>query len=331
MRVLYLNTMTTLFLIIGNKLLMTSVLITGGSGYLGGRIANYLSEHSEYNIIIASRNFVTKFNYRKIDWNSKKSINDVCKKIDIIIHLAAMNAKECIENPEKAFEVNVTNTKNLIESAILNNVKKVLYFSTAHVYSSPLTGIVNENTPTTNNHPYAKTHLLAEKIILDFNKKNNFQGIIFRLSNSFGPPIDHNSNCWMLFANDICKSAVMESKIILNSNNSQVRDFITISDVCRATEYFLDCKIENNSNPIFNLGGKLTMSLIDFAELVKNEFSCVFDKKIEIISKFKGKNKYFLDYKIDKLESLGFVLESKINDEIVSLIKFCNKNFKIHS
>ena len=34
---------------------MTSVLITGGSGYLGGRIANYLSEHSKYNIIIAPR------------------------------------------------------------------------------------------------------------------------------------------------------------------------------------------------------------------------------------------------------------------------------------
>lgn len=309
---------------------MKNILITGGSGYLGGRIANYLTSFKEYRVIIASRKICKNFNHRKVDWNSKTSLKHLCQKIDIIIHLAAMSSKECNDEPDQAYKVNVLNTKNLIESAILNNVKKVIYFSTAHVYSSSLTGIINENTPTTNNHPYAKTHLIAEKIILDFNKKNNFQGIIFRLSNSFGPPVDLNSNCWMLFANDICKSAVVESKIILNSNNFQVRDFITISDVCRATQYFFDYKIENNLNPIFNLGGKLTLSLIDFAELVKNEFNRVFDKKIEIISKIKGKNKYFLDYKIEKLESTGFILESTINIEIVNLIKFCNKNFKIH-
>ena len=207
---------------------MKSVLITGGSGYLGGRIADYLSEYSEYNIIIASRNYATKFNNRKIDWNSKKSINDVCIKIDIIIHLAAMNAKECIENPEKAFEINVTNTKKLIESAVLQGVKKIIYFSTAHVYSSALSGIIDESAKTVNQHPYAKTHLLAEKLILDFNKKSSCQGIVLRLSNSFGAPLDLNSNCWMLFANDICKTGILESKIFIKSNSFQVRDFITL-------------------------------------------------------------------------------------------------------
>tara|TARA_B100001059_G_scaffold56642_1_gene51660 strand:- start:15584 stop:16537 length:954 start_codon:yes stop_codon:yes gene_type:complete len=317
--------MTTLFLIIGNKLLMTSVLITGGSGYLGGRIANYLSEHSEYNIIIASRNHATKFNYRKIDWNSKKSINDVCIKIDIIIHLAAMNAKECLDNPDEAYKVNTLNTKNLIESAILNKVKKVIYFSTAHVYSSCLSGLIDENTKTNNEHPYAKTHLLAEKFILDFDKKNNFQGIILRLSNSFGPPSDINSNCWMLFANDICKSAVLKSKIFIKSNPLQVRDFVTLSDVCRVTKHFLDYKVE--SNPVFNIGGRSSFTLIDFSKLVQKQFKNVFSEKIEIISNSKNKTKPFLNYNIRKLESTGFVLQSKIEDEIVSLIKFCKKNF----
>lgn len=308
---------------------MTSVLITGGSGYLGGRIADYLSEHSEYNIIIASRNYATKFNNRKIDWNSKKSINDVCIKIDIIIHLAAMNAKECIENPEKAFEVNVTNTKKLIESAVLQGVKKIIYFSTAHVYSSFLSGTINEDTIPSNQHPYAKTHLLAEKFIINFNKKENSQGIILRLSNSFGAPIDLNSNCWMLFANDICKSGILNSKITINSDSLQLRNFITLSDVCRVTKHFVQYNIKKNLNPVFNIGGKSTMSLIDFAKLVQNELSLFLNEKVEIISKSNNKKKSIFEYNIDKLENTGFVLESKIKDEIFSLIKFCNKNFKI--
>ena len=310
---------------------MKNVLITGGSGYLGGRIANYLASFSEYNIFIASRNDYknnNKFNYRKIDWTSKNSLQNVCQNIEIIIHLAAMNANECNENPEKAYEINVLNTKKLIESAQINNVKKVIYFSTAHVYSSLLSGVIDEKTSTLNPHSYAKTHLLAEKFIFDFNKKNNSQGIILRLSNSFGAPLDQNSNCWMLFANDICKTGILESKIFIKSNPFQLRDFITLLDVCRATKHFLDYKIKSNLNPIFNLGGKLTLTLIDFAKLVQNELSLFLNEKVEIISKSNNKKKSIFEYNIDKLESTGFVLESKIKDEIVSLIKFCNNNFK---
>ena len=312
---------------------MKNVLITGGSGYLGGRIANYLTSFNEYNIFIASRNDYknnNKFNYRKIDWASKNSLQNICQNIEIIIHLAAMNAKECYENPEKAYEINVLNTKKLIESAVINNVKKVIYFSTAHVYSSNLSGIIDESAKTVNQHPYAKTHLLAEKFILDFNKKSNCQGIVLRLSNSFGAPLDLNSNCWMLFANDICKTGILESKIFIKSNPFQVRDFITLLDVCRATKHFLDFKIKSNLNPIFNLGGKLTLTLIDFAKLVQNELSLFLNEKVEIISKSNNKKKSIFEYNIDKLENTGFVLESKVKDEIFSLIKFCNKNFKIH-
>lgn len=311
---------------------MKNVLITGGSGYLGGRIANYLTSFNEYNIFIASRNDYknnNKFNYRKIDWASKNSLQNICQNIEIIIHLAAMNAKECYENPEKAYEINVLNTKKLIESAVINNVKKVIYFSTAHVYSSLLSGVIDEKTSTLNPHSYAKTHLLAEKFILDFNKKSNCQGIVLRLSNSFGAPLDLNSNCWMLFANDICKSGILNSKITINSDSLQLRNFITLSDVCRVTKHFVQYNIKKNLNPVFNVGGKSTMSLIDFAKLVQNELSLFLNEKVEIISKSNNKKKSIFEYNIDKLENTGFVLESKIKDEIFSLIKFCNKNFKI--
>ena len=291
---------------------MKSILITGGSGYLGGRIYDYLKSFNEFNIIVASRKNINNINQRKVDWNSKVSIKNLCNKIDIIIHLAAINAKECLDNPDEAYKVNTLNTKNLIESAILNKVKKVIYFSTAHVYSSCLSGLIDENTKTNNEHPY-------------FDKKNNFQGIILRLSNSFGPPSDINSNCWMLFANDICKSAVLKSKIFIKSNPLQVRDFVTLSDVCRVTKHFLDYKVE--SNPVFNIGGRSSFTLIDFAKLVQKQFKNVFNEKIEIISNTKNKTKPFLNYNIRKLESTGFVLQSKIEDEIVSLIKFCKKNF----
>ena len=60
----------------------------------------------------------------------------------------------------------------------------------------------------------------------------------------------------MLFLNDICKQAVLNNIINLKSSGNQIRDFITITDVCRATYHISKKIFKKTNNTIFNLGGK---------------------------------------------------------------------------
>ena len=84
------------------------ILITGASGYLGGRISSFFSTMSKYEIILASRRAVKIPNNFKnikviqINWKDEESILNACTNIDVIIHTAGMNAQDCYINPKEA-------------------------------------------------------------------------------------------------------------------------------------------------------------------------------------------------------------------------------------
>ena len=115
-----------------------NILITGGSGFLGGCLSKFLSR--QHNITLCSSSllkhpsWLKDCNFSNIYWFDKESISKVCKNQDLIIHAAGMNAQACFSNPKKAFEFNSELTNKLLGVAIDNNVAKFYYFSTAHVY-----------------------------------------------------------------------------------------------------------------------------------------------------------------------------------------------------
>ena len=124
---------------------MKNILITGGIGYVGGRLTKKLSKN--FNVLVSSRKKIRK-EILKLHGikNSILHKNLLSKKyfpnnIDIIIHLAGLNELECIKYPNKAIEVNVNQTRLIIENAITFGVKNFIYFSTIHVYGSPLHGL----------------------------------------------------------------------------------------------------------------------------------------------------------------------------------------------
>ena len=310
------------------------ILITGSSGYLGGRLSKYLS-HS-YKLRTASRKFkrfdkndngnIEKY---EIDWTSLKSIEKSLDGIDIVIHLAGLNAKNCEQNPLKAEDVNVHNTKKLVELSIKKGIKKFIYLSTAHVYSNPLEGVITENSDTLGDHPYATTHLAAEKLILSHHANGVLNAVIVRLSNAFGYPIFEDTNCWMLVVNDLCKQLVLNNKMIIRSNGKQRRNFISMDDTLRAINHFID--LDKQDNPIFNLGSLWNPTIKEVAKIIAKRYESITSQIPDI--KFDASIDYgsnFLDYKIDKLLNSGFSFYNKdsVFDEIDDLIRMCFKFYE---
>ena len=301
-----------------------NILITGGSGYLGSALANHF-KNSKYNIFISSRNKNYKYrdhsniNFKFINWESDSLINRATEGIDIVIHAAGMNSKDCELDPKSAFRCNHIYTKKLLESSKSNGVKKFLYISTAHVYKSPLEGFIDETTEILNSHPYASSHAAGEKEVVSANN-HNFISNVVRLSNVFGANEDLSHSSWKLFLNAICLSAIKSKNIKLLDKKLHYRDFLSITDFANSIEFLIN-KMTSKVN-IYNLGSGYSYSILDAANIVREEALKNYDLKITLkANKFEVTGKR-LQFNIDRILKLGLSKKNNLRKEINKLILF---------
>jgi UDP-glucose 4-epimerase len=310
------------------------VLITGGFGFVGGRLGKHLVD-SGYEVILGSRMFQEVPNWLpsakivQTDWNNKVTLLDACEDIDVVVHTAGMNVHECELDPEKAKTYNGDVTSNLVTSAIKQGVKRLIYLSTAHVYRSPLVGTISEYTETTNTHPYATSHLAGEIPVLEASKNSKIDGIVIRLSNSFGAPTHSQVDCWMLLVNDLCRQAIVTGELILQTHGNQVRDFVPLTDVCRAIEHLIQTDTDQLNSSVLNIGSGKPCTVLEITHLVQDccmdylNFKPVIKKpassEIEIDE--------ILDFQMTWLSSSNFIFAGESRSEIDQLLNYCRANF----
>ena len=312
------------------------ILISGGTGYLAGRIAQYLNDIGGYDIVLITRMKIyekknnSNFPIVQINWGSDKNLQQICNGVDIIIHLAGTNAKDSMSDPIMALEFNAIITGKFLNIAVKSGVQKFIYFSTAHVYKSPLMGIITEDTLPTSLHPYATSHKAGEDIVLGAHSRKEIEGIVFRLSNAFGLPVNKESNCWNLVVNDLCKQIITTGEMKLTSSGMQRRDFISINDVCNAINHIIKLPKSNESRNIFNLGGEWSPTIWELANEIKNISKEVIgnEPRLTRIKPLYDEQTEILEFKINKLKKTGFSLLNNKEEEIIKLLEFCKQNFK---
>ena len=306
------------------------LLITGGFGYLGGRLAQYLANETDHDIILGSRkkNDIPVWSPHaqvvQTLWASPEHLEKICVGVDAVGHLAGMNAQDSATNFVMALEFNAVATARLLQAAIRQDVKRFIYLSTAHVYDSPLTGVITEETCPNNLHPYATSHRAGEDVVRAANQRGEIEGIVIRLSNAYGAPVHKDANCWMLLVNDLCHQAVISKRMVLRTGY-QRRDFITMTDACRAIKHLLILSIDELGEGIFNLGGQV-MRVIDMTETIQARCLTVLGFTPEIICPEATPDdlNLVLDYRIDKLLATGFTLDSDLTAEIDATLIMCH-------
>ena len=311
-----------------------NILITGGTGYLAGRIYKFFN-NKNFNVKIASRKpkkLLGKLPAKKIiniDWTNIKNIEKICEGIDVIIHTVGLNAENSKKNPKKANLVKKSITYNILSAANKKKVKKFIYISTAHVYSNFLNSNITEKTITKNKHPYAIANLKGEKVVLSLNKKKQYtQPYILRLSNAFGSPLHKDSDCWKLFVNNICQQSIKSKKILINQNPLIKRDFITIYKFLEVIEKFFQLKKNHKQNIIYNVGSGNSYTLIQMAYIIRSRVFKLLHYYPEILiknTKIFNKDNANFKYNISKLNKLNIKKNNYLNKEIDELILFCKK------
>lgn len=305
---------------------MKKVLITGGTGYIGGRLTQYLRQFSNLSVDVGTRSLPKKAdNHILMNWSDFPSLMKSLENVHTLIHLASMNDVECNLDPVLAYEVNLMNTLRLVEAAKLTGVQRIIYFSTAHVYGG-MTGVVTEKTLTQPISPYAISHRAAEDIVLASSKKG-IVPIVFRLANGFGCPLNLNVKIWHLLVNEACLSAVKDHEIKLKRSGLQWRDFITIYDIVRAVKHVIDAPANDLFDGLFNLGSGKSMQVIEMVKLIQARCLSKFGYS-PVISLQDITNDISLPeliFDISKITSTGFKVLGDFNQEIDSILDMCVK------
>lgn len=307
------------------------ILLTGGFGYVGGRLALALRD-AGHDLRLTTRRAAADFpswsdgvQVVRTVANDDRERDALCQGIDTVVHLAGANENLSAADPEQAFLDTSLSTLQLLRASCRQNIRRFVYMSTAHVYGAPLQGRIHETTLPRPAHPYAITHKAAEDFVLAARDSGVIDGLVIRLSNGIGAPADAGIDRWTLIGNDLSRQAVETGRLVLKSSGVQKRDFVTLGDVGRAVVHLLALPKAAWGNGLFNLGGGRTRSVLEIAETVAEQAERILGKRpaIDRPAPAADETAPELDYRIDKLAATGFKPSGDLADELGRTLLLC--------
>lgn len=250
-----------------------TVLLTGGCGTLGGRLAELLVRRDDVRVVLGTRGaaaggdgagpaWAPGARVRRTDWSSEASLAPALDGVTHVVHLAAMNDADCAADPAAAEEVNVRHTERLLRAARTAGVARLVYASTIQVYGPALPDHLDEDAPTRPANAYAATHLRAEELVAAAG------GVRLRLANGFGAPTSPDARIWQIVVNDLCRGAATRGEMRLASSGRQYRNFVPFADVVAALGWAALAPDAAVAEGLFHVGGDRTMTLLEMAERI---------------------------------------------------------------
>lgn len=311
---------------------MTRVLVTGASGYIGGRAVQAFSGDAALAVTAASRQLhgtPPGVAVATVDWTDPAALAALCRSHDAVIHLAAMNESACARDPEGARRVNVDYTRELLREAAAAGVRRFVTVSTAKVFGDNPVGTLDEGSILHPASAYAWSHRQAEEHVLGAHAKGTIEGVVLRLSNAVGAPAAAKADAWMLIGNDLCRQAAVGGRIVLRSSGLAWRNFVAMADVVAALRHVLDLPLPALDDGLFHLGGPHSSCIRDLAERIAARARVVLGCSAELLvgEAKPGETHPTLDWRIDKLRATGWAPVDDLDAEIDATLALCHAAF----
>lgn len=253
--------------------------ITGGCGFIGSHVVEELLKNKK-NYITVIDNLISgkksnidienkRLRFVKLDIskNSKK-FNKIFKKIDVVIHLAALaDIVPSINNPKLYFSTNVTGTLNVLNACVKNNVKKVVYAASASSYGLPKKFPTNENCKISLMYPYALTKKLGEDLLLHWAEVYKLNVTSLRLFNVYGTR-SRTSGAYGAVFGVFLAQKLNNKPLTIVGDGKQTRDFIYVKDVAKA---FIKASRLKKNYQIINIGSGKETSVNYIANMISKK------------------------------------------------------------
>ncbi len=248
-----------------------NILITGGMGFLGTHLSEYLNKQSHKVTIFD--NF-SNCQMKKLDSTIQIIEGDILdypllskslNNIELVIHLAAqISVPKSIEDPDDTLKINVNGTQNVLDACLEHNIRNFIAVSTAAVFGTTSVIPLTENSTPNPISPYGTSKLMMEEKIIDFSKKHDLNSIILRFFNLYGQGQSPE------YAGVITKflERIREDKPLeIYGKGNQTRDFIHVDDATECINLAIK-KLDGNTGKIYNVGSGKIISILDLAHLL---------------------------------------------------------------
>lgn len=251
-----------------------TVLVTGGSGYIGSHVVSELLQDG-YKVRIYDQFMFGDKHIADLKKNKNLSIFkgeigdvqkliEVMKDADAVVHLAGIVGDPASKvNEELTVQMNIISTRTVIEISKVFNIKRFIFASSCSVYGASK-GFITETSKLNPVSLYAKTKIDSEKEILE-DKSKNFHPTILRFATVFGdsrrPRFDLVANLFVAHA--------YNNGMIMVTGSKQWRPFIHPADIARVVIKLIEAPAKKVDREVFNTGDDdLNVTILDLANLV---------------------------------------------------------------
>ncbi len=261
-----------------------NIVVTGGAGYIGSHTCVELLNSGHKVTVIDNLCNSSKVAIERVEKITGKSLTffetdlldiqgltDVFSQlssIDAVIHFAGLKAVgESVTRPLLYYNNNITATLNLCKVMRENDVKNIVFSSSATVYGDPATVPIRENFPLSCTNPYGRTKLMSEEILQDIHTADDSWNII--LLRYFNPVGAHSSgligedpngipNNLMPYISQVAVGKLKELSVFGNDYSTMdgtgVRDYIHVVDLAIGHLRAIEKLTGNPGIAIYNLG-----------------------------------------------------------------------------
>jgi len=264
------------------------ILIVGGAGYIGSHINKELTKQGYKTVVFDS---LVKGHKEAVKWgeiyegdlNNIEDIRGVFKKypIEAVLHFAAfIEVGESVKDPQKYYQNNVKNTLNLFQVMLENDVKKIIFSSTAATFGNPQYVPIDEKHPQFPINPYGQAKLMVEKILGDYDVAYGLKYVALRYFNACGADLDteigenHNPESHLIpLILDAAAGKREDIKIFGTDyptfDGTCVRDYVHVIDLAQAHILALKYLMDGNESNNFNLGNGKGFSVREVIDVTK--------------------------------------------------------------
>ena len=254
-------------------MVMRSVLVTGGAGYIGAHSCKALSRTGYLPVVIDNlstghESFVRWGPLVRADIRDGDAVAHVFKAYNVsaVLHFAASAyVGESVVDPQKYYDNNVAGTLSLLRAALDAECHKIVFSSSCAVYGEPPTMPIREDTPQKPVNPYGASKAMVERILDDYANAYDLDVVALRYFNACGADTDGEIGELREPETHLIPRAMMAIQGHLDNfavfgtdyatpDGTAIRDYIHVSDLADAHAASVRRLLAGEAGGHYNLG-----------------------------------------------------------------------------
>jgi dTDP-glucose 4,6-dehydratase len=260
---------------------MTTMLITGGAGFIGSAFVHYIyDKYPDYNIIVLDaltyagsvenlpfpiwKQISDRFTFWYGNVTNADLVNTLVAQSDIVVHFAAeSHVTRSIYDNTQFFTTDVIGTQTVANAVCKHKgtMRRFVHISTSEVYGTALAQSMDESHPINPMSPYAAAKAGADRLVYSYWATYGIPAVILRPFNNYGPR-QHLEKVLPRFITN----ALSGEPLRIHGTGESARDFIHVFDTCRAVDLLLHAPAEKVTGEAFNVGSGVHRSIASLAD-----------------------------------------------------------------